>query len=234
MASQDPPESPRDPDDESSGEDLGRQGARDEGEPFPGWSILRGDSPVRVLDRIIDDDPLDIYLVCEERLRMRAILLDEHRLTLRAMARTAYLAPRYRGEPPLAQWLAERADDAIQELVDEDSADELRCAPVEEPWDERYSFLAEAIGATASVARTLCVRFNGLADDVRHAFHNVTIQGKSLHRYVAEGHGPPARVNELLRRAAEAFADGTDLNPREPDTGEPGDDEHGSGGDLSG
>lgn len=230
MASPDPPESPRDPDDESSAE----EGKREEREPFPGWSLLRGDSPVQVLDRIVDDDPLEIYLVCEERLRVRAILLDEHRLTMRAMARTAYLAPRYRGEPPLPEWLAARVDEAIQQLVDEDLADELRRVPVEEPWDERYSFLAEAIGAKASVARTLCVRFNGLADEVRHAFHNVAIQGKSLHRYVAEGHGPPARVKELLRRAAEAFAEGTGLDPRELDPGEPEDDDPGPGGDFGG
>jgi len=189
---------------EDSEEGRSRKRGKDS---FLGHEILAGAKPREILARIVKDDPLHVYVISQDRLTYRAFLLDGHRLTLRAMARIAYHAHLYRGEPPLKEWIFQRIDEAIDDLVREDHADEMRRIPPEDDEDDRYSFLADSIDSTLAIARTICVRFNNLHEAERQPFHNIYVQGKTFNRYIAEGQGPPDHLRQLLRTAAEAFSD---------------------------
>jgi len=51
------------------------------------------------------------------------------------------------------------------------------------------------------------VAFNFLPDRVRGAYFAVLVQGKTVNRYVAEGHGPPERVKADIEMALRAISD---------------------------
>lgn len=167
---------------------------------WPGHELLGGGSARVVLASISEGDPLGIYPRCLERMRSRAQLVSLDRLYRRCLARTAHAAPRYEGSPPLDAWLADRVEEAMADLVQEDREEERLGVPPAEPRDPRYAFVADALGVEPGLARLACIVFNDLGEDVRRTFWDVVIEGKSVHRYVAEGHGPPERVKELLRR----------------------------------
>ena len=57
---------------------------------------------------------------------------------------------------------------------------------------------------------------NGLEDDVRRAFHEIVAGGKPIHRFAAEGHGSPRRIEELLREACTAIAARVTRDGRRP------------------
>jgi len=79
----------------------------------------------------------------------------------------------------------------------------LRSLPAEESEDgEFYALFAERTGIETGLARLACLALNDLPEETRLAFYAVGIEGKTVHRYVAEGHGPPDRVRSLLRSAA--------------------------------
>jgi hypothetical protein len=176
-----------------------RSGKGDAG--FPGSEILHQPSVKEVLRKILEGDPLGIAERCSWRLKERAVLLDASRLTLRAMARTAYRSSSYHGDPPLADWLTQRIDESIRDLVIENRESEQAEIPIGDDPERRFAFLTETIGVSASIARRVCVVFNDLSDDRRNAFWAMVIEGQSLNRYVAEGHGPPAKAKEDLKQA---------------------------------
>jgi hypothetical protein len=168
---------------------------------FPGSDILSRRSPREVLERLVEGDPLEIEARCVERIHADAVLVCVRRLQLRSMARIAYTALRYRGEPALDAWLAERIAFSMRELLDEDREEERLKVPPSRPWDPRYAFLSEALGVEPTLARRACVDFNLLPRGVRSTYFAVLVEGKTIHRYVAEGHGPPERVQSQLRLA---------------------------------
>jgi hypothetical protein len=168
---------------------------------FPGSEILHQPSTRDVLRKILEGDPLGIAERSSLRLKERAILLDTARLTLRAMARTAHRARAYQGDPALSDWLAQRIDESIRDLIEEDREGERAGAPIGDDPEDRFAFLTETIGVTPAMARRVCVVFNDLPDERRHAFWSMVIEGKSLNRYVAEGHGPPDQAKEHLKQA---------------------------------
>ena len=193
----------------SSGEPAG--GGRADRKPsYPGSELLSGASPQEVLDRILEGDPLGVQERCGQRVQERALLIDLNRLFLRSLARIAHAAPDYAGNPSLAAWLSGRIDRSIEELVAEDYEEERRGIAPQEPWDPRYALVSEALGIDMVQARRVCIAFNDLPDEVRLACFAVLIEGKTINRYVAEGHGPPERVKELLQRGAQALSQARD------------------------
>jgi hypothetical protein len=154
-----------------------------------------------VLSRLVDGDPLEIEARCLEELREQAFLLCVSRVHLRSVARIAHAAMRYRGEPALDVWLKERVEHSIKELLEEDREEERVGVPPSQPWDPRYAFVSEALGIEPTLARRACVAFNLLPHEVRCAYYAVVVDGKTIHRYVAEGHGPPDRARSHLKLA---------------------------------
>ncbi len=190
------------PPDESH--DRARSG-RDSASDFPGRAILGARSSREVLARLLDGDPLEIDARCRERIVARALMLALRRVYLRAVARIAHQGPRYLGVPGLDVWLTQRIDESLDDLIAEDREEELSGVPPTSPWDPRFAFVSETLGIEPALARRACLCFNMLPDEVRRTYFAIAVERKSLHRYVAEGHGPPARVREQLDQALRAL-----------------------------
>lgn len=173
---------------------------------FPGGEILRGKSPREILARLVDGDPLEIEARCRERIEALAYLVDLPRTYLRAVARVAHAAVRWRGEPPLSEWLQERIDFSIGELVDEDREEELGGVPPVESGHSRYAFVSEVLGIEPALGRLACLAFNNLPERVRCSFNAVAVLGMTVNRRVAQGYGPPERVKAEIELAMTAIS----------------------------
>lgn len=82
---------------------------------------LAGASSREVLARLVQGDPLAVSEKVGEYLRREALVLSRERTVLRALARIAHAAPRYRGRPGLSTWLESRIEEATHELLEEDA-----------------------------------------------------------------------------------------------------------------
>lgn len=172
---------------------------------FPVREILSLGSARAVLAKLIEGDPLEIGTRCIEQIRAHALLLSVKQVHLRAVARVAHAAPRYRGTPALPEWLDQRIRESIEEVRREERAVERGGALTELAPDHVYLHVASALRIDKECARRACVAFNDLPSSVRHAFYSVVIEGKSVRRYVAEGNGPPSQVRAHLRSASAAL-----------------------------
>lgn len=202
-----------DPEDAFDGADRGEGDQPEEspeddggGEAFPGALLLSGERPSDVMARVTRGDPLDVGGRSVKRLRERAFLIDSGRLCLRAMAHIAHGAPSYRGDPPLASWLQACIDEAIVELMEEDAYEEAAGQEFDGEWRERYGFLVDLLGIPPAKARKACIVFNALPPKDRRTFWAICVEGKSVHRYVAEGHGPPKKVEQRIEKVFRALS----------------------------
>lgn len=197
-------------------DELDPRRARDGGgKDFPGAEVLRGKSPREVLHRLLDHDPFELSNRVTARLDERAYLLSHQRVWLRTLARVAHAALGYQGRPPLDEWLRGRLDKSLNEILAEQVQAELEAAPLEVPPEPHHRFVSERFGVEPGQARRACIRFNGLPDPVRQTFFALAVHKKTLHRYVAEGYGPPERVRadfETAVRALAAYPDADDLD----------------------
>jgi hypothetical protein len=121
-----------------------------------------------VLARIATDDPLRLRPAVVERLRQRCQLLDASQVHLRCIALCARAACRYQGTPSLKEWLLERLDEAIEQLLAED--------PAVETDDGAWAPLASPLGLDPRTARLACGVFNQLPMDQRRAFFRLVIE----------------------------------------------------------
>ena len=77
----------------------------------PAWrAMFRGASPREILARLCEGDPLELVPRANERLRELDFLLPGQRVWARAAARVAYAGMRYRGHPPLTNFLTRSID----------------------------------------------------------------------------------------------------------------------------
>jgi DNA-directed RNA polymerase specialized sigma24 family protein len=167
-------------------------------------ALLCGGSPREVLARILPGDPLGLRAHVAERLRERAYLLDADRVLLRAMARCARFAVRYRGRPELGAWLAERVDEALLDLVREDLED-LRAERAPPP--ERLAVfveLASPLGLDPAQAWAACTRLNLCVPEERVAFRALVLDGVSLDELARRGGQTATELARRARRALEA------------------------------
>ena len=167
--------------------------------------VLAGRDRREILRRIIDGDPLELSPLVMRRLAARGFLIDGDRLLLRAVARTAHAAPRWHGKPALDEWLVECVDASMEDLVEEDAGTAFFGMAVHERADEHFAFITKAFGVDTPTALQMVATFNSLPEEARLAWHALAVEGKSLKRYVSEGHGPPATVREHVKRAAKAL-----------------------------
>jgi hypothetical protein len=164
--------------------------------------VLAGASPREVLARLMNGDPLGIAAVVEARLRARAYLFDADRVFLRTAARCARLAVRFRGDPPLERWLAERADEALGDLLRADAERELRGEP---PGPENlavFDVLARPLGLDPARMHRACLAHNQLPEAQRRAFREVVIEARSIDALAA---GDSRSATEIARAARAAL-----------------------------
>ncbi|HVS18781.1 MAG TPA: hypothetical protein VMT18_09305 [Planctomycetota bacterium] len=171
------------------------------GERAADWrAILAAASPREVLARLMNADPLGLARVVEERLRARAYLLDADRVFLRAAARCARLAGRYRGDPPLSAWLAERVDESLLELIDEEL--ESLASGADPAGDLRvFESLAAPLGLDPARTRRACAVHNALDEAERRAFREVVLEGRDLDELARGGGRSATAIARSARRA---------------------------------
>jgi hypothetical protein len=172
---------------------------------YPGRELLGGANPAEVMIRILNGDPLEIRARCREKLEEEGLLLSLDRLHLRALARTAHDAPRYRGSPPLDRWLVSCIEKSIADLLNEDRDDERSSLQPPQQAEQHYAFVAAVLQCELELARSACVAFNALSREDRRTFFAIVVQRVPLARFVAQGNGPPAKVKDALRRAFRAL-----------------------------
>jgi hypothetical protein len=166
-------------------------------ETAPGWrSLLQGRSPKEILSRIVAGDPLRLRALCGRRLEAQALLLDADRVFLRALALTARAAPRYRGQPEIEEWLEARADEALQELLEE--ADEAPGCAAGPRAPGAFETLSKPFGLDPDALRRACARFHRLPLSDRRAFFDLVLHAGSLDE-LAHARGESA--TEIARRA---------------------------------
>ncbi len=168
----------------------------------PAWKhVLAGKSPREILARLVDGDPLELRSRCESRLRSQAILLDRHRLQLRAAAHVARHAPGYAGLPPIDVWLAEKTRKAVQELIAEAVESAAAGEIAQPPDDERLLAIAESMGMDPSVIARGCVAFNRAAYEARATFFGLVLDGRDPVEWCRENSSTPERVRASLKSA---------------------------------
>jgi hypothetical protein len=167
---------------------------------FPGRELFSGGDPMKILERLHQDDALELWPRCAAHITEQAVLLQIDRLYMRVTARLAYAAPRYRGKPPLGNWISERMEVSLRELLSDDREAERRELPTGLEQDPRYVFLSKTLGIELGLAPRVCNRFNSLPLDQRAVFFGVMIRGRGIHGY-AQDHGLPFdQVRSTLTR----------------------------------
>lgn len=175
---------------------------QDEPEPdFPGRELLRGKSAMEVLEKLYRGDPLELLPRARERVRTQAVMLGGDSLFLRTVARLAQAAHGYRGVPVLDEWIGERMDGAMRDLLTEDRESELVKAPFNVDADPRYRFLSDAFGIEPTHTRRACNEFNALPKDMRQTFLAVFIEGKSIRDWETESRVTSDQIKRQLRKS---------------------------------
>ena len=149
--------------------------------PLRGAALLVGKTSEEVMMRLRKGDPLKLVQRCSERIDQRALLMDVHRLAVRAVAYVAYIAvlEEYRGVPPLDAFLAKQIDESIDSIMDEDWASEYRREPLE-PDDRRYRMISREAGIEPAMARRASLALNTEPIRQRRLFYGVFVKNKPL------------------------------------------------------
>ena len=165
----------------------------------PDWRrLLAGASPREVLARIVQGDPLGLRAVVAQRLLERALFCDADAVQLRALARCARYANRYRGRPALGQWLATQVDAALDELIDDDAA-------ANAGGHDAFADLASPLGLSPDRMRAGCAVFNRLAAEDREAFFRLVIEMHSLDECAGKQGVSGSEYARRARRALDVF-----------------------------
>lgn len=163
-------------------------------------------SPREILERLAEDDPLEIVARTQERIARRALLLDLERVAPKALAQVAYRARTFRDGAPLDPFLGVCIRRAIEDAVREDREEERRGSIPVAPYDRRYAHLVESLGLEPAQARRACVRFNDLPLAARRSYFALCVERRSLEEWMRESDAPRREVEEHLRRAFEALS----------------------------
>jgi len=160
-----------------------------------------------VLARLVQDDPLGVRVQVAARLRADALLMDADRVHLRAVARIARFASRYRGRPELPAWIESAVAESLDEILREEheSTRQLRGASPgkrEPPGRCAFAALAPPLGLASDAMRVACSALNALPLAERSAFIDLVLRGRTLDE-VARAAGESA--TETARRARRAL-----------------------------
>ncbi len=199
------PHQPEDPSRQASGAGEGLQSSASKAKPrqrtYPGSEVLAGQSPRKVLTKILRGDPLGMDSRCADRVAHHANLVDPDRLYDHATAWVAHQAFGYDGTPPLDEFLTTCIDSTIRTLLDEDIEVQRQGIPALGDPDQSSTtsvshWLADCLGIEPPIARKCAVVYNNLPIPVREAFWAVVIQSKPLERAGAPGPRPPPRARK--------------------------------------
>jgi len=178
---------------EKQSEALERAGGRP---PLERWHGVLVGEPAEILERLQNDDRLDLFPRCSHRVRERALLLDPHRIHEQCMAGIARHAQGLKDRPPV-EWLHLQVDEAIDHALREDRQAEESGVPPDED-DPNYLFIIEKLLVHPLTARTACTSFNELDDRVRATFLAL-FEGKSIDQCSEMGFGTREEIGRAMR-----------------------------------
>ena len=168
---------------------------------FPFGGLARS-QPSRVLQLLVERDPLGLEARARRRLAERWLLLDLERVFQRAAARATYRALI---DPPAdarsAAWLGERVDEAIADCLSIDAYG--RPGGADASADDHRLF-AEGFGAGVEHARAASVHFHALPDRARRTLIEILMNGKTIDECLDVGLGPRERLADELELALDA------------------------------
>lgn len=170
------------------------------------WGALfEGSNSREILVKLITGDPLELGPRCRALLEERSLLMSLDRLHFRSAARIAYLAYGRGGRGLGRNFVEERIEASLRDLLEED---DTLILPEEADVDLReapYPRVAAILGLEPLQAVGACAAFNGLPDALRRMCFPVLIQGLSLKACHERGLGSPAEILEGLRTALRAI-----------------------------
>ena len=156
----------------------------------------------QALQNLLPGDPLGLRSICARRVRQEALLLDEGRLFLRAVARAAHGVHRYRGRPALPIWLEAQVDAAVEDLLREDRialGDEG--SPPCSDFDPACARLLGRLPIAPGRARSIGLAFHCLPRPEREAFRALVVDGQTLKGFASQGGLEPAEALDLVESA---------------------------------
>lgn len=160
-----------------------------ENAPEPPWQdLFLSESAGEILTRLCRDDALQLGEMCEFRLAEAAFMVHPDRLLARAVAQVAHSAAYgYDGSPPLFEWLLDRIDRSIDDLITDDIEAERRgVPPSQEELEDYVPLIPRETGIAPELSRLACVTFNTLPESLRQPFFAIFIEGLSVEEYGME------------------------------------------------
>lgn len=179
-------------------------------------AVLRGKNAREVLAALLCDDTLELSARCLARLRDQAVILPHQRLYLRTAARMAHAASTYRGAPPLDVWIAKCISISARQLLESEREWAHHGLGDDEPGADFHASLASVLGMEPQMLRRGCVRFNGQAYEVRRAFWDLVIEGRSLEQAAETDKVDRTILERRLQRAASALGIEPPQRPADP------------------
>ncbi len=161
------------------------------------------DSPPRRLDLDSDWDLAKLEALCEERLRAQAFLIDTTRLLEHAIARTSYHRPS--ADRTGQDWLANRVDEAINDLLLEDRSADLTAEIVEDHTVGLFTRTMLLLGVEAGLSRLAARRFNGLPRSTRVIFFAYACDQLTTQECISRGLGTRTTLGQDLNTGIEAL-----------------------------
>jgi len=147
-------------------------------------------------------------VLCEQRLRSRAFLLDSTRLISHALARVLDAI----GEEPgvsEADLVHRGIDAAIDDLLAEDEwPDDVGAWPGEEQGENAHAALLATLGVERGLVRRASRRFNALPESTRRVFFALVMDGVGFEECVLRGLGTSSTLGRELRLAFAALLTG--------------------------
>ena len=179
---------------------LKRAGGR---QPLDGWQgLLAEGSPHAVLEKIRENDLLDLFPTCAARIRDRAVLVDSERVFDLCLARIAVNSQSL-GSPPDLDWLVEQVDGAVDHALRQDQRLD-RSGAVPEEDDPNYHFMVLALAMHPTLTCSAVVAFNALPQLDRDRFFAL-FDGNNIDQCTTLGLGSREEVGQSMRDCLRAL-----------------------------
>jgi len=182
-----------------------RSGSHPRGDVAPAWRTILAGTPREVLARLVQGDPLGVRGVVANRLRSGSVLLDADRIHLRAIARIARSAGRYRGRPAVDAWVDGHVVQVLADVIREDHESTRAGAAAPAEVSEAFSALAGPLGLDPGSMRRACAVFNVLPLADRAAFVDLVLRNRSLDEMARELGENATQIARRARRALDAI-----------------------------
>lgn len=167
-----------------------------------------------VMRRLFEGDPLGLQPAVCDAIESGAQLVNPQRLFNIVLARCAFrgLMHGFEGGVNLADWVREQVQESLQQLREEDWAEEAQGLPLD-PLDPRYENLLVGTALDPIKARKLSLQFNQMKPEVRRPLFEVLVNRRAV-EVVAQEAG--LELSELRALIADRLS-GFTLGPRSLD-----------------